>query len=47
MGKNWSSLVIPGDYYPVSKEEYDRALELAARVLHWVKAQIMEEDLEA
>jgi HEPN domain-containing protein len=30
----------PGDYYPVSEEEYERALELAARAIHWVKAEI-------
>ena len=29
----------PGAYYPVSEEEYERALELAGRVLHWVRAQ--------
>ena len=30
----------PGDYYPVSEEEYQRAVELAARVLRWVESQI-------
>jgi HEPN domain-containing protein len=30
----------PGDYYPVSDQEYRRALELADRVLDWVSAQI-------
>ncbi len=30
----------PGDYYPVSEEEYERALELAARAIHWVKTEI-------
>lgn len=30
----------PGDYYPVSEEEYERALELATRAIHWVKAEI-------
>jgi len=30
----------PGDYYPVSEEEYERALELAERVLRWVRSQI-------
>ncbi|TEU12998.1 MAG: HEPN domain-containing protein [Anaerolineales bacterium] len=29
----------PGDYYPVSEEEYERALELAERVLRWVRSQ--------
>jgi HEPN domain-containing protein len=29
----------PGDYYPVSEEEYERALELAERVLRWVRLQ--------
>jgi hypothetical protein len=32
----------PGDYYPVSKEEYERALELAERVLRWVHLQAEE-----
>ena len=30
----------PGAYYPVSEEEYERALELAERVLRWVRSQI-------
>ena len=30
----------PGDYYPVSDEEYERAVELASRILDWVSAQI-------
>ena len=34
----------PGDYYPVSNEEYERALELAARVLAWVTAQIEQQE---
>ena len=29
----------PGDYYPVSEEEYRRAVELAERVLRWVQAE--------
>ncbi|MDH4136787.1 MAG: HEPN domain-containing protein [Anaerolineae bacterium] len=29
----------PGEYYPVSEEEYERALELAERVLRWVRSQ--------
>jgi HEPN domain-containing protein len=33
----------PGDYYPVSKEEYERAMELAERVLQWVRSQIGQE----
>ena len=33
----------PGDYYPVSEDEYERALELAARVLQWVRSQIGQE----
>jgi HEPN domain-containing protein len=33
----------PGDYYPVSEEEYERALELAERVLRWVRSQIGQE----
>jgi HEPN domain-containing protein len=32
----------PGDYYPVTEAEYERALELAERVLGWVEAQILE-----
>lgn len=34
----------PGDYYPVSDEEYERAVELASRVLDWVSAQIQGRD---
>jgi HEPN domain-containing protein len=30
----------PGDYYPVSETEYERAILLAERVLNWVAAQI-------
>ena len=30
----------PGDYYPISEEEYVRAVELAARVVGWVKNQL-------
>lgn len=30
----------PGDYAPVSKEEYQQAVELAARTLEWVEQQI-------
>jgi HEPN domain-containing protein len=30
----------PGDYYPVSDEEYERAVELASRTLDWVSDQI-------
>lgn len=30
----------PGDYYPVTVEEYERALQLAERVLNWVREQI-------
>jgi len=33
----------PGDYYPVSEDEYERALELAERVLRWVRSQIGQE----
>lgn len=29
----------PGDYCPVSEKEYKRALELAERVLYWVRSQ--------
>ncbi len=36
----------PGDYYPVSEDEYERALELAARVLQWVRSQIGREIVE-
>ena len=36
----------PGDYYPVSEDEYERALELAARVLQWVRSQIGQEIVE-
>ena len=32
----------PGDYYPVSDEEYARAVELAARVVAWVTAQVKD-----
>jgi len=31
----------PGDYYPVTEEEYRRALELAERVLIWVRSQVV------
>ena len=30
----------PGDYYPVGKEEYQRAIDLAGRVVKWVEEQI-------
>jgi HEPN domain-containing protein len=30
----------PGDYSPVSEEEYQRAIELATKTLEWVKRQI-------
>jgi HEPN domain-containing protein len=30
----------PGDYYPVSQDEYDRAVELAQRVLSWAEEQV-------
>lgn len=30
----------PGDYYPVTQEEYNRAVELAQRSLNWVRSQI-------
>ncbi|MGC9523576.1 MAG: HEPN domain-containing protein [Anaerolineae bacterium] len=30
----------PGDYYPVSNEEYESALAIAERTLRWVTAQI-------
>jgi HEPN domain-containing protein len=32
----------PGDYFPVSDEEYKRALELAERTVQWVRSQIGE-----
>ena len=32
----------PGDYFPVSEEEYERALKLAERVLCWARAQVRE-----
>jgi HEPN domain-containing protein len=32
----------PGAYYPVSEEEYERALKLAERVLHWTRSQVKE-----
>ena len=32
----------PGDYYPVSEDEYERALELAERVLDWAWSQVGE-----
>ena len=31
----------PGDYYPVEKDEYDRAVEIAGRVVEWV-AELLE-----
>lgn len=36
----------PGDYHPVSEEEYERALELAERVLRWVRSQTGEREEE-
>ncbi len=30
----------PGDYYPVGNEEYERAIEIAARVVEWVTTQV-------
>jgi len=33
----------PGDYHPVSDEEYERAVELAAHVVKWVTEQIATE----
>jgi HEPN domain-containing protein len=30
----------PGDYYRVTAQEYERAIELATRVLCWVREQI-------
>lgn len=30
----------PGDYYPVTDEEYERALELAERTLNWAWSQM-------
>lgn len=30
----------PGDYHPISQEEYQRAVALAARVVTWVTSQI-------
>lgn len=36
----------PGDYYPVSEEEYERALELAERALRWARSQIGEREEE-
>ena len=30
----------PGEYYPVSEVEYERALELAERVLRWARLQV-------
>jgi HEPN domain-containing protein len=34
----------PGDYYPVSDEEYARAVDLASRVLDWVCLQIATQE---
>jgi HEPN domain-containing protein len=34
----------PGDYTPVSEEEYQRAIMLAERVLAWVSDEIGEEN---
>ena len=31
----------PGDYYPVGEEEYQRAIDLADRVVCWVEEQII------
>jgi len=30
----------PGHYAPVTKEEYQRAILLASKILDWVKSQI-------
>ena len=27
----------PGDYYPVGEDEYNRAIEIAEKVMNWVK----------
>ena len=32
----------PGDYSPVTKAEYERSVELATRVVKWVKSQVKE-----
>jgi len=41
----WAELKrYPGDYHPVSEDEYERALGLAGRVLHWVREQITVEE---
>lgn len=34
----------PGDYTPVSEEEYERALELAERALRWARSQTGERE---
>jgi HEPN domain-containing protein len=36
----------PGDYYPVSEEEYERALQLAERTLRWAWLQVGEKKEE-
>jgi HEPN domain-containing protein len=33
----------PGDYYPISDEEYQRAVDLAARTVAWVEGQLQGE----
>ena len=35
----------PGDYDPVSDEEYQRALELATRAVQWVKGELQQRRL--
>ena len=32
----------PGDYYPISEEEYERAVDIASRAVEWVKKQLHE-----
>ncbi len=36
----------PGDYYPISEEEYRRAVNLATRTVTWVEGQLQSEDRE-
>ena len=34
----------PGDYYPVSDDEYDRAISIAEQVINWVKECIKKSE---
>jgi HEPN domain-containing protein len=34
----------PGEYYPVSDEEYERAIAVATRVVEWVTIQVTNQN---